>query len=97
ARDLYLQAIEEDGRFAPAWARIARVYRLLAKYQRDDAAENLARAERALQEALRLNPDLSSAHHLFAQIEVDRGRADEAMTRLIARARDRGDAESYAA
>ena len=33
ARDLYRQALEEDRRFAPAWVQLARVYRLLAKYQ----------------------------------------------------------------
>ena len=89
ALDMYLQAIEEDRRFAPAWARLARVYRLLAKYQHGDSA-NLARAEEALQRALDLNPDLPFAHHLYAQIDIDRGRADEAMVRLIARASDRG-------
>jgi TolB-like protein len=32
ARDLYLQAIDDDPQFAPAWGRVARVYRLIAKY-----------------------------------------------------------------
>jgi tetratricopeptide (TPR) repeat protein len=97
ARDLYLRAIEDDPRFAPAWARIARVYRLIAKYHGQDSDANLARAEDALHRALRLNPDLSFAHHLLAQLDVDRGQADEALRRLIARARDRGDAQIYAA
>jgi TolB-like protein len=97
ARDLYLQAIDDDPQFAPAWGRVARVYRLIAKYHGQDPDGNLARAEEALHKALRLNPDLSIAHHLFAQVDVDRGRADEALRRLIARARDRGDAQIYAA
>jgi TolB-like protein len=97
ARDLYLQAVEEDPRFAPAYAHIARVYRLLAKYRRDDSHANFTRAENALGKALQLNPDLSIAHRLYAQIDVDRGYAEEAMVRLIVRARDRGDAELFAA
>jgi serine/threonine protein kinase/tetratricopeptide (TPR) repeat protein len=97
ARDLYLQAIDDDPGFAPAWGRIARVYRLIAKYHGHDSDENLARAEDALHKALRLDPDLSIAHHLYAQVDVDRGRADEALRRLIARARDRPDAQIYAA
>jgi eukaryotic-like serine/threonine-protein kinase len=97
ARDLYLQAIDDDPRFAPAWGRLARVYRLIAKYHGQDSEVNLARAEDALHKALRLNPDLSIAQHLLAQLDVDRGRADEALPRLIARARDRGDAQIYAA
>jgi serine/threonine protein kinase/tetratricopeptide (TPR) repeat protein len=97
ARDLYLQAILDDPRFAPAWGRVARVYRLIAKYHAQDPDGNLARAEDALRQALRLNPDLSIAHHVFAQVDVDRGRADEALRRLVARARERADAQIYAA
>jgi serine/threonine-protein kinase len=97
ARDLYLQSLDNDPRFAPAWGRIARVYRLIAKYHGQDSDANLARAEDALHKALRLNQDLSIAHHLLAQLDVDRGQADEALRRLIVRARDRGDAQIYAA
>jgi len=97
ARELYLQAIDLDPQFAPAWARLARLYRLMAKYESGSSAASLTRAEDALRQALRLNPDLSIAHHLSAQIEIDAGRADEAMRRLLARARDRPDAQLYAA
>jgi serine/threonine protein kinase/tetratricopeptide (TPR) repeat protein len=98
ARDLYRQALEEDRRFAPAWVQLARVYRLLAKYQPEDSAADLTRAEEAVGTALRLNPDLSSAHRLLAQLEVDRGYAEEAMVRLVVRARDRaGDTQLLAA
>jgi len=97
ARDLYLQALADDPAYAPAWARIARVYRLLGKYVAEDGDANLARADEALQRALALNPDLSLAHNLYAQIEVDRGRAEHAMVRLLGRLRARGpNAEIYA-
>ena len=97
ARDFYLQSLEEDPSYAPTWARLARTYRLLGKYGADDTAANMQRADDALRQALRLNPDLSIAHNLFAQIEVDRGDAPAAMVRLLERLRQRGpNAELYA-
>jgi tetratricopeptide (TPR) repeat protein len=69
----------------------------MAKYESESSAANLIRAKDALGQALRLNPDLSIAHHLSAQIEIDAGRADEALRHLLARARDRADAQLYAA
>jgi len=41
----------------------------------------------ALKRALELNPDLAIAHKLYAQLDVDRGRAQKAMERLLGRAR----------
>ena len=32
ARDLYLRCVEEDPRYAPAWARLGRMYRVIGKY-----------------------------------------------------------------
>jgi len=96
ARDLYLQAIDEDPRYAPAWGRLARIYRLLAKYRSDEAAADSLRAENAIARALALNPDLSIAHNQYAHLEIDRGRAAEAMVRLLDRAHDAGDAEIFA-
>jgi len=98
ARDLYLQSIDDDPRYAPAWTRLARVYRLLGKYGTEDPDGNLAGADEALQRALALNPDLSMAHNLAAQIEVDRGRAESAMLRLLNRLKRNGpDAEVFTA
>lgn len=97
ARGLYLEALKEDPGYAPAWTRLARVYRLLGKYRPGDAEGNLGKADEALQRALVLNPDLSMAQNLSAQIEVDRGRAAQAMVRLLDRLRARGPhAEIYA-
>jgi serine/threonine protein kinase/tetratricopeptide (TPR) repeat protein len=96
ARDLYLQCIELDARYAPAWARLGRCYRLLAKFTLDSEA-NLTKAEEAFQQALDLNPDLAMAHNLYAQLEADLGRAPEAMQRLLQRARSTpNDAELFA-
>ena len=98
ARDLYLQSIAEDPAYAPTWTRLARMYRLLGKYLTDDADINLRKADDALQRALALNPDLSLAHSLYAQIDVDRGLAADAMKRLLQRLDQRGpNAEIYAA
>jgi len=89
ARDLYLECLQEDPRYAPAWARLGRVYRILAKFFDTNPQENLNRAESAFIRALEINPDLSVAHNLYAHLEVDLGRAQHAMTRLLERAHSR--------
>jgi len=86
ARDLYLECLRLDPGFAPAWARLGRVYRVIAQYsgKRDD--EHYGMAQEAFRRALELNPDLPSAHHLYTNVEVDMGHAQEAMVRLLGRA-----------
>ena len=86
ARDLYLQSVEEDPHYAPAWARLGRAHHVMAKYQPKGTQESLDYAEAAFRRALDLNPDLPIAHKLLAQLEVDLGRAPDAMVRLIERA-----------
>ena len=86
ARDLYLRCIEEDATYAPAWARLGRIEHVIGKYLPTGEAEGLDLAERAFRKALDLNPDLPAAHKMYAQVEVDRGRARDAMARLIQRA-----------
>jgi DNA-binding winged helix-turn-helix (wHTH) protein/tetratricopeptide (TPR) repeat protein len=86
ARDLYLQSVEEDPHYAPAWARLGRAHHVMAKYQPKGTQESLDHAEAAFRRALDLNPDLPIAHKLFAQLEVDLGRAQDAMARLVERA-----------
>jgi serine/threonine protein kinase len=96
ARDLYRQSVEADPRYAPAWARLGRIYRVIRKY--GGGEENLARAESALNQALELNPDLTIADHFYAQLELERGRAPEAMVRLVRRASSQSsDPELFAA
>ena len=97
ARDLYLRCVDADPGFAPAWARLGRIFRVMAKWGRTGIADNTARAETAFRRALELNPELPLAHNLYAQLEVDLGRAEDAILRLLARARAHGaDPELFA-
>ena len=84
ARDLYLRSVEEDPHYAPAWARLARIYLLIGKYG-NDAITNYALAESSARRALEINPDLPIAHQVYAHIEVSTGRARESMVRLLDR------------
>jgi tetratricopeptide (TPR) repeat protein len=52
-----------------------------------DPGQNLDKAEKAFQRALELNPDSSLAHNLYAHLEAERGRAQDAMLRLLDRVR----------
>ena len=87
ARDLYRQCLEEDPAYAPAWARLGRIYRVIAMYSDESSRDNYALAEEAFRRALDLNPDLSIAHNLFTVVEVETGRARHAMLRLLERTR----------
>jgi DNA-binding winged helix-turn-helix (wHTH) protein/TolB-like protein len=95
ARDLYQCAVEDDPRFAPAWAGLGRMYHVMGKYLESGAGDNFERAEAAFTRALELNPHLAMAHKLYAQLDADRGRATKAMERLLGRARS-ADAEIFA-
>lgn len=86
ARDLYLECLERDPKFAPAWARLGRVYRMIAQYSLDRAETCYEKAEEAFERAFELNPDLPIAHYLYTTLELDLGRVDEAMVRLLRRA-----------
>jgi len=90
ARDLYLRAVEADPSYAPAWARLGRVLRNIGKYGRTpDARASYQRAEEAFQRAFALNPDLPLAHNLYTYMEVETGRALNAMQRLLGRLQTR--------
>ena len=97
ALDLYQQCVTDDPRYAPAWAGLGRVHRMLGKYVESPDGNHFAHAEEALKHALELNPDLSSAENIYAYLEVDLGRCEAAMVRLVRRARERpSDPELYA-
>jgi TolB-like protein/tetratricopeptide (TPR) repeat protein len=98
ARDLYLKCLQEDPGYAPAWAHLGRIYRVLSKYTGENSEENLLRAGDAFHRALSINPDLSLAHNLYVYLEVEMGRCHEAMVRLLDRAQARrNDPQLYAA
>ena len=96
ARDLYLQCVDEDSRYAPAWARLGRAQRFLEKFC-EDGPETFHDSDAAFQKAFALNPDLGLAHNLYTPIECDQGRAPQAMVRLLERAQRRSnDPDLYA-
>jgi hypothetical protein len=75
ARDLYLQCLEESPDYAPAWARLGRVYHFLEKFDEDLEAK-LKRIEEAFNRAFVLNPDLAIAHNCYTSVECDKGRTE---------------------
>ncbi len=96
--DLYEQCVKEDPHYAPAWAGVGRMEHMIGKYVGGDTATHFTRAEAALTRALDLNPDLSAAEKAYAHLEVDLGRAEQSMVRLLRRARERTvDPEVFAA
>ena len=97
ARDLYLRSVEADPCYAPAWARLGRIHHVMAKYLTMGNEDGLNQAEVAFRQALDLNPDLAIAHKFYAQLEVDLGRAGDAMARLLPRAQGAADPEILAA
>jgi TolB-like protein len=86
ARAFFQQSVDIDRSFAPAWAERGRLDRVLGKYEDPD---QLARAESALMHALELDPDNAPAQYYFAQLEIDLGRVDAALARLLRRVRER--------
>jgi serine/threonine protein kinase/tetratricopeptide (TPR) repeat protein len=97
ALDVYKQCVSDDPRYAPGWAGLGRIHRLLGKYVEDATATHFSQAEDALKRALDLNPDLSMAENTYAALEVDLGRSETAMVRLVRRARERpSDPELFA-
>jgi DNA-binding winged helix-turn-helix (wHTH) protein len=96
ARDLYERCVEADPNYAPAWARLGRIHHVMTKYLPSESHEGQRNAEGAFKRALELNPDLAVAHKFYAQLEVDLGRAGDAMNRLIPRVLVAPDPEVFA-
>jgi serine/threonine protein kinase/tetratricopeptide (TPR) repeat protein len=88
AGDMYQSALDEDPGFAPAWAKLGRVHRVLAKYGVEGRDEHFRKADESFRRALEINPDLSIAHNLYTNFEIESlGRAKEAVARLLGRTR----------
>jgi DNA-binding winged helix-turn-helix (wHTH) protein len=85
ARDLYQACVEEAPEFAPAWARLARCHRLIAKFTSSRPLRDAARfqAAAAFERALALDPSLALTQSLYAHLEIDVGRAPDAVVRLL--------------
>lgn len=89
ARDLFWFCIASDPQFAAAWAWLGRASRLLDKFNGEASVPDLAEA--AFQRAFVIDPDLACAHHFYTHLQVDSGRAQEAMVRLAGRVARRGE------
>jgi len=83
ARDLYRRSLEVDPHFAPAWARLGRCHRVLGKFFSAGREGNYREAAKSLTRALELHPDLPSAQYYTAQLELDGGRVEAALDRLL--------------
>lgn len=96
AIERYERCVKMDASYAPAWARLGRARWLLDKY-RLGSTEGLRSADEAFQTALRLNPNLTMAHNIYTQLQMDQGRALDALNRLLERAQHRrNDPELFA-
>ncbi len=85
ARELYLQCLDDDPDYAPAWAQLARTKRFIEKFG-EAADQHFPSAADAFQRAFALNPDLAIAHNLYTPVQCDHGQANQAMHRLLTRA-----------
>ncbi len=95
AQDLFWLCVARDPQFAAAWAWLGRSRRLLEKFNGCPGTSDLAEA--AFQRAFAIDPELPCAHQFYTQLQVDSGRASQAMIRLAARlARHGEEAESFA-
>jgi serine/threonine protein kinase len=95
ARSLFEQCLALDPSFAPAWAEQGRLDRVLGKYE---DPSYFARAESAFERALELDPENGPALHHYALLEIDLGRVDAAVRRLLKRVRQhRAEPHLYAA
>jgi serine/threonine protein kinase/tetratricopeptide (TPR) repeat protein len=96
AIERYQESLAIDPEYAPAWAQLGRLHRVLSKYVTNPTV-HFQQAKAAFDRALALNPDLDTAHAYYAQLEADMGQSQNAMRRLLTRASIRGAApEVYA-
>ena len=85
AKNLYEQCVGVDPSYAPAWARLGRINRVIGKFYERAPRPSYQAAEANFRRALELNPDLSIAHDLFAYLEAEIGHAEAALLRLLTR------------
>jgi DNA-binding winged helix-turn-helix (wHTH) protein len=90
ARDLFWVCLADDPQFAPAWAWLGRASRLMEKFKGQEVTSQRL-PELAFRRAFLLDPGLACAHQFYTQLQVDSGRATEAMIRLLTRMDERGE------
>ena len=71
ARDLYARSTEEDPNFAPAWAGLGRMYRIVGKYAMGDLDEHFHLADPGLPPGLRAQSGIGAGSQLL-HIPADR-------------------------
>jgi DNA-binding winged helix-turn-helix (wHTH) protein len=84
ARDLFWTCLAEDPNFAAAWAWMGRCCWFQGKFG-GNAGRLKELTEAAFERALAIDPELGSAHQFYTLVQVDTGRADAAMDRLMKR------------
>jgi serine/threonine protein kinase/tetratricopeptide (TPR) repeat protein len=83
AKSLYEQCVTIDPSYAPAWARLGRINRVIGKFDERAPRPSYQVAEANFRRALELNPDLSIGHTLFAYLEAESGDSEAALLRLL--------------
>ena len=86
AHEFFQQCLDLDPAFAPAWAERGRLERLFGKFA---DRSKLAGAESSFLRALELDPENGAAQYYYAQLEIDLGRLEAALARLLERVRHR--------
>jgi eukaryotic-like serine/threonine-protein kinase len=85
AKSLYEQCVTIDPSYAPAWAKLGRINRVIGKFDERAPRPSYQAAEANFRRALDLNPDLSIGHTLFAYLEAESGHSEAALLRLLPR------------
>lgn len=88
-------AVEADPSYADAWVGIADAWALQSEYVGTSMSESFEPRQRALEEALRLDPDSARAYASLAMLERHQGRNEEA-ERLFKRALELNPSETNA-
>jgi TolB-like protein/tetratricopeptide (TPR) repeat protein len=86
ARDILRKCVELDPGYAPAWAILGRMHRVIAKFGHAEPVENQRLARQAFERALALGPDIPLVHKLYTHFEIEElGSPGPAMLRLLGR------------
>lgn len=81
-RDLLLQALARDPHYLAAWVRLVRAHTGMVFWSRTEAETEaqLANAQRALQQAMQLNPSAPAVREAWVWVLYREGRTEQALT-----------------